>query len=89
MKLEVVSMDKVPDPPVSERGGKYSQIYDAVRRLGLGERQAVKISVTGLKNLYALRTSLRKKAEREEKFLCSSRNADCTEVYFWLVKKEG
>lgn len=33
------------------------------------------------------RVALRKLADRDGKMLCSSRSADYTEAYFWLVKK--
>lgn len=87
LKFEVVSMEKVPDPPVCRGGGRYADLYDALRKLGLGEKSAVKVGCRDAKHLAAMRASLRKKAEADGKMLCSSRNVENTEAYFWLAKK--
>lgn len=85
-QLETVTMDQVPDPPLSGRTGVWGRIYQKIRALGLAERAAVKVCFTGHKEFVAARGRLRKLSERDGLRLCSSRNADSTEGYFWQVK---
>lgn len=84
---EIVQMDQVPDPPVTRKSSHGAEIYQAIRALGLGERDAAKVKCRDHKHFFYLRAQLRKFAEMDGKMLCSSRNGDSTEAYFWLVKK--
>lgn len=81
-------MDAVPAAPMSRTSGRYMEIYQKISTLGLGERNALRVSCETRKTFVAIRTALRKIAEREGKMLCTSRTLDYKFGYFWLVKPE-
>lgn len=88
LEIETVRMDDVPPAPVSDRGGRWCDLYVKVRALGMGERNAIKVRLAGKAELTAARTALRKFAERESLRAVSSRSDDYKVGYFWLVKPE-
>lgn len=49
----------------------------------------MKVGLSNEKQFLAARTVLRKLAERDGWRCVSSRNADSTEAYFWLIKPEA
>jgi hypothetical protein len=86
-KFEIVPMSEVPDPPVSRVNNAHAQLYERVKALGLGEREALRVPVKDAKALAYTRSTLRKMAERDGRMLCSSRNHESTVLFVWLVKK--
>lgn len=88
--METVRMENVPNPSVcfGNRPGRWCQLYFAVKKLGLGERHAIKVQLQGKQELWAARGALRKFAEREGLRVLSSRTDDYREGYFWLVRPE-
>lgn len=85
----VVRMDEVPTPPVESRG-RWGRVYSEMRKLGLGERQALRIDMNGdgLKGIYYARSAMRKLAKQEKLQLCTSHTDDHKFFYCWLVKQE-
>ena len=86
LEYEVINMEEVPPAPLSRCGHRYAELYQKIRDLGLGEKNAMKVNCVDQKHFLALRVSLRKTAERDGKMLCSSRTIDYKFGYFWLVK---
>lgn len=90
LEVETVTMDAVPSAPIEfgNRAGRWVALYRKIRELGLGERNAIKVRLEGMKEFRAGRLAMRKFAEREELRLLSSRSDDYCVGYFWLVKPE-
>lgn len=89
LEVETVTMDNVPTPPVSDRAGRWVDLYAKVRALGMGERNAIKVRLAGKSEFAAARAALRKFADRENLRAVSSRSDDYRVGYFWLVKPDA
>jgi hypothetical protein len=86
VSFEIVSMERVPDPPVTDySGGRYAPVWEAIKKAGRGETHAVRVACAGKKDLSYMRTQLRVKAKRAGMVLLSSRNAENTLAWFWLA----
>lgn len=86
---EVVSMDAVPEPPprrIGETGR--ARIWEKLRKLPKDQKSALRVTMKDRKDVQNTRAFLRRYAERSGLILCSSRDAEFTELYVWLVKKE-
>ena len=80
--VDMVSMDAVPEPPISHRSGKYADIFKKIQ--ALGPNRALRVKVPNEKVGYFARIELRKKATKAKRLLSSSREAGNLTWYFWL-----
>jgi hypothetical protein len=86
---EVVSMDAVPEPPARRiRDSARVRIWQQLLKLPKDQKSALRVATKDSKDMQNTRAYFRRCAERRGLILCSSRNAEFTELYVWLVKKE-
>ena len=87
-KYEAVSMDAVPQPPVSTHG-RCGIIYAQVRALGTKQDKALRIPVKNAQDLGYVKMRLGKLAQEDGRRLLTSRNESSTVLFAWTVGKDG
>lgn len=88
LKLDVIPMKDVPDPPLGFRGSKFDGLYAEIKKLGYAEKDAVRVSGLDRKRMIYMRARLQAMAKREGLRMLSSRNQDSTVAFFWAIKQK-
>lgn len=83
MKFEVVEWDAIPVAP-RMHASKYHEIYFMLETLSPGQAQAIKVQVSGPRELRAIRKGAKQSFKLRGKRVLSSRNADSTVLYLWV-----
>lgn len=88
MKFDLIPMAEVPAPPMKFASRKYAELYAALEKLPKGDTHALKLQVSGQKELKSIRAAALKNMKRRGRRVLSSRNAAYTELYLWLEDRQ-
>ena len=82
--VDVVNMQDVPEPPLTQRTGIADALYEKVK--ALKPNTALKAEFETEQHADYVRSRLRTKAKEDKRFMSSSRSVDGRTRYFWLEK---